>query len=118
MRGVSGCRVGHLLPIAGAALTPPDLDTLKDGLSSPFWEWFQAHKEAEWGRGGARFHEAVMKAASKDEANGHAYLQMVIFAQAEIERLFMAPTEAYNKARQSRAVEMKLASPSRRGPGM
>ena len=99
-------------------MSVPTIEDLKDGLASPFWAWFKAHMEAEWGRGGVRFHEAVRKAAAKDEVNGHQYLQMVIFAQAEIEALFIAPVAHLNHLRHQQQKSVQEPGPSRRGPGL
>jgi hypothetical protein len=99
-------------------LTPDDLTALSDGVSGPFWSLFKQHAETEWGRSGERFHAAVMKAATKNEADGHAYLQMVLFAQTEIAKLLQWPEEMAKQARQQEQRPVQVMPGSRRGPGL
>jgi hypothetical protein len=92
-------------------------ESLQDGLHSPFWQWFQTHKEKEWGVGGARYEQAVKLAAEKQDADSVAMLRMVLFARNEIERLFQAPYERLNGLRHADRTDTALGA-SRRGPGL
>lgn len=93
-----------------------ELEQLTDGVTSEFWRWFLAHKEREWGIGGQRYEQAVLTAASKQDAESVAFLRMVLFARTEIERLCAAPAERLNVLKHTRPDG--VASASRRGPGL
>lgn len=99
-------------------MSVPQIDpqTLTEGLSSPFWQWFAAHVEQEWGAAGQRYQQAVQHAAEKaDNDQAVHMLRMVIFAQKEIRTLLMAPQERLRAAREAIP---KPPSASRRGPGL
>lgn len=94
-----------------------DLETLTDGLSSPFWAWFSAHVTKEWGPSGLRYQQAVRDAAKSAEAV--LELQKVLHTQEAILLLMQAPRERLAGLQNERKVALRLTtSQSRRGPGL
>lgn len=94
----------------------PTLETLSDGLSSPFWAWFSDYVTREWGPAGLRYQQAVRE-ASKDP-NAVIELQKVLHTQEQIYMLMKHPAERLSAARQAHKTELRLHAPSRRGPGL
>ena len=94
----------------------PTLETLNDGLSSPFWTWFQEYVTREWGPSGLRYQQAVRE-ASKDP-NAVVELQKVLHAQEAVYALMKHPSEKLQMLRNKHRAELHLHTPSRRGPGL
>jgi hypothetical protein len=94
----------------------PTLETLSDGLSSPFWSWFQAYVTREWGPSGLRYQQAVQNAAK--DPNAVIELQKVLAAQDAVYTLMKHPAERLSALRQAHKTELRLHAPSRRGPGL
>lgn len=94
----------------------PTLEHLADGLSSPFWEWFGQHVTREWGPSGLRYQQAVRDAAKDPHAV--IELQKVLHTQEAILALMKHPAEILGRLREQKKVELRLTTPSRRGPGL
>lgn len=94
----------------------PTLETLADGLTSPFWEWFSAHVTREWGPSGLRYQQVVRDASQSP--NAVVELQKVLATQDAIYALMKHPSEVLSKLREQKRVDLRLGAPSRRGPGL
>lgn len=104
--------MGAASAIASAMNT--ELENLKDGIESTFWDTFCKHVTDEWGPSGLRYQQAVREAAqSADAVIG---LQKVLHTQEAILSLMRWPADRIStlKAQKDRAE----ASPSRRGYGL
>ncbi len=93
-----------------------ELETLNDGLVSPFWAWFTERATKEWGPSGLRYQQAVRDASQSP--NAVIELQKVLHTQEAILSLVSAPAERLNALRQQRKVSLSMVAPSRRGPGL
>ena len=93
-----------------------ELESLNDGLASPFWQWFKDRATKEWGPSGLRYQQAVLDASQSQ--NAVVELQKVIHTQQAIWTLIKAPEDRLQQLRQQRKVDLSLVAPSRRGPGL
>ena len=95
----------------------PTLETLSDGLSSPFWAWFSDYVTREWGPAGLRYQQAVREASQSPQAV--VELQKVLHAQEAIYALMRHPAEKLNSLRDQKRSEIRIQHGlSRRGPGL
>lgn len=93
-----------------------DLETLSDFVHSPGWTWFSDYVTREWGPSGLRYQQAVRDAAQA--ATAVVELQKVLHTQEQIHQLMRAPAQRLEQLRNQRKVELRIAAPSRRGPGL
>lgn len=95
---------------------PVTLETLQDGLSSPFWAWFSDYVTREWGPSGLRYQQSVREASQS--VNAVIELQKVLAQQEAIYAIMRHPVEEAKRLAQAQRVELRIHAPSRRGPGL
>lgn len=93
-----------------------ELESLVDGLNSPFWQWFTSHVTKEWGPSGLRYQQAVRDAAK--DSNAVIELQKVLATQEAVLCLMKAPRERLDALQDKHKRDLAGPSQSRRGPNL
>jgi hypothetical protein len=94
-----------------------DLELFADFLNSEGWRQFSEHATREWGPSGLRFQQTVRDAAAKKDGSADE-LNLILRLQSELIALLAWPKAQYDQAKQKRAVDLRITTPSRRGPGL